>query len=183
MDRISGYSQVSEIIPFDYSQPFMLFPVRHHSPVCSWQLIRAIKEYQPDVILIEGPENANDMIGVLTDERTKLPAAFYYYYKDRKKFISDEAEDYKCYYPFIYASPEYNALKTAAAMDIEARFIDLPYSEILITTAENKGLRSNKDKHSYTDDSRLIYSKFCKKLCEKTDLRTFEEFWEKYFEI
>lgn len=84
MDRISGYSQVSEIIPFDYSQPFLLFPVRHHSPVCSWQLIRAIKEYQPDVILIEGPENANDMIGVLTDERTKLPAAFYYYYKDRK---------------------------------------------------------------------------------------------------
>ena len=106
MDRISGYSQVSEIIPFDYSQPFLLFPVRHHSPVCSWQLIRAIKEYQPDVILIEGPENANDMIGVLTDERTKLPAAFYYYYKDRKKLISDEAEDYKCYYPFIYASPE-----------------------------------------------------------------------------
>lgn len=183
MDRISGYSQVSEIISFDYSQPFLLFPVRHHSPVCSWQLIRAIKEYQPDVILIEGPENANDMIGVLTDERTKLPAAFYYYYKDRKKLISDEAEDYKCYYPFIYASPEYNALKTAAAMDIEARFIDLPYSEILITTAVNKGLRSNKDKHSYTDDSRLIYSKFCKKLCEKTDLRTFEEFWEKYFEI
>lgn len=84
MDRISGYSQVSEIIPFDYSQPFLLFPVRHHSPVCSWQLIRAIKEYQPDVILIEGPENANDMIGVLTDERTKLPAAFYYYYKDKK---------------------------------------------------------------------------------------------------
>ena len=79
----------------------MLFPVRHHSPVCSWQLIRAIKEYQPDVILIEGPENANDMIGVLPDERTTLPAAFYYYYKDRKKFISDEAEDYKCYYPFI----------------------------------------------------------------------------------
>lgn len=183
MDRISRYSQVSEIIPFDYSQPFLLFPVRHHSPVCSWQLIRAIKEYQPDVILIEGPENANDMIGVLTDERTKLPAAFYYYYKDRKKLISDEAEDYKCYYPFIYASPEYNALKTAAAMGIEARFIDLPYSEILITTAVNKGLRSNKDKHSYTDDSRLIYSKFCKKLCEKTDLRTFEEFWEKYFEI
>lgn len=55
MDRISGYSQVSEIIPFDYSQPFLLFPVRHHSPVCSWQLIRVIKEYQPDVILIEGP--------------------------------------------------------------------------------------------------------------------------------
>ena len=27
MDRISGYSQVSEIIPFDYSQPFLLFPV------------------------------------------------------------------------------------------------------------------------------------------------------------
>lgn len=183
MDRISGYSQVSEIIPFDYSLPFLLFPVRHHSPACSWQLIRAIKDYQPDVVLIEGPENANDLIPILTAESTKLPAALYYYYKDKKKIVSDEAEDYKCYYPFIYSSPEYNALKTASDLDIEARFMDLPYSEILITTAENKGLRSEKDKHSYTDDSRLIYSSFCKRLCEKTGLRSFEEFWEKYFEI
>ena len=81
MDRISGYSQVSEIIPFDYSQPFMLFPVRHHSPVCSWQLIRAIKEYQPDVILIEGPENANDMIGVLTE----TPCGFLLLLQGQKK--------------------------------------------------------------------------------------------------
>ena len=32
MDRISGYSQVSEIIPFDYSQPFLLFPVGDNQP-------------------------------------------------------------------------------------------------------------------------------------------------------
>ena len=183
MDRISGYSQVSQVIPFDYSLPYLLFPVRHHSPVCSWQLERAIDIYDPDIILIEGPENANDLIDVLTDDNTQLPAAFYYYYKDRKKLVNDEADDYKCYYPFIYSSPEYNALKAAKARDIEARFIDLPYSEILIATAENAGLRSDKDKHSYTDDSRLIYSKFCKSLCKKTGLRSFDEFWEKYFEI
>ena len=181
MERILRNSETPEIS--DFSAPVLFYPIRHHSPVCSFQLVKTIEEYKPDVILIEGPENANELIPVLTDENTKLPAAFYYFYKDAKKLVSDEAEDYKCYYPFLYSSPEYNALIQAKKLNIPAKFIDLPYCEILIATAENNGLRKNSDKHSYADDSYLMKSKFYKKLCEKTGLRTFEEFWEKYFEI
>ena len=109
MERILRDSKASEIIPYSFDQPLLLFPVRHHSPVCSFQLVRTIKEYKPDIILIEGPENANELIPSLTHEDTQLPAALYYFYKDTKKLINDEGGDYKCYYPFLNSSPEYNA--------------------------------------------------------------------------
>ena len=183
MEKIFRDSKITEMIPYDLTGKVLFFPVRHHSPVCSYQLIRTIREYQPEIILIEGPENADGLIPVLTDENTKLPVAIYYYYKDLKKLVSEDGTDYKCYYPFLYSSPEYNALKQAGIMGIPAKFIDLPYCDILINTTGQKGLRKNTDKHSYADDSRLIYSKFYEKICENTNVRNFEEFWEKYFEI
>lgn len=183
MDRLLQYSETAEVIPYDLQSPLILFPIRHHSPVCSYHLIKTIENYQPEIILIEGLENANHLIPVLTDENTVLPAAVYYYYKDKKKLVSEEVSDYKCYYPLQYSSPEYNALVQAKKYGIQAEFIDLPYSEILINTAENEGLRKSAEKHSYSDDTRLIKSRFYEKICGKTGVRDFEEFWEKYFEI
>ncbi len=189
MEGLFGNSRLAEIageagklLEYDPKGRLMLFPVRHHSPVCAYQLRRAVEEFSPTVILIEGPENANDLIPVLTDESTTLPAAIYYFYKDKKKLVSDDGEDYKCYYPFLKSSPEFAAMAEGSRRGIPARFIDLPYCEILINTAGSKGLRKEADKHSYTDDSRLARSQFYKRLCEKTGIRSFEEFWEKYFE-
>ena len=42
------------------SSNIIFFPIRHHSPACSYHLKNLIKEYQPDCILIEGPIEAND---------------------------------------------------------------------------------------------------------------------------
>ncbi len=182
MERIPELCEAVEIIPFDLSSPVLLFPVRHHSPVCSYHLLKAIELYSPEIILIEGPQDANELIPVLTDDRTELPCAIYYYYKDKKQLVSEEAADHSCYYPFLYSSPEYNAMKAASELGIEARFIDLPYSEILINTEGEQGLRKN-EKQSYADDGRLVRSDYFKRLCEKTRVRSFEEFWEKYFEI
>lgn len=183
MEKILGNGKAAEIIPYDLNGKVLLFPVRHHSPVCTYQLVRTIGEYRPEIILIEGPENANALIPVLTDDNTKLPAAIYYYYKDTKKLVSEDAEDYKCYYPFLYSSPEYNALKQAEMLGIPAEFIDMPYCDILINTSEHKGLRKNTDKHSYADDTHFTQSRFYEKLCDETNVRSFDEFWEKYFEI
>lgn len=183
MEKVFGNGKVAEVIPYDLNSKVLLFPVRHHSPVCAYQLVKTIAEYKPEIILIEGPENANSLIPVLTDDNTKLPAAIYYYYKDTKKLVSEDAEDYKCYYPFLYSSPEYNALKQAKMLGIPAGFIDMPYCDILINTAENNGLRKNTDKHSYADDTYFTKSRFYEKLCDETKVRSFDEFWEKYFEI
>ena len=182
MEKVSCNGKAAEMRPFDITAGCVFFPVRHHSPVCSYQLLRAAREYRPEVILIEGPEEASELIPVLTDELTQLPAALYCYYKDTKKLISDEGADHKCYYPFLYSSPEYNAMQAAKELGVEARFIDLPYYEILINTASGRGLRRG-GKQSYADDSRLAREDLYSKLCDKTKVRSFDEFWEKYFEI
>lgn len=182
MENVSQFVNAAEMTLIAEDNPLLLFPVRHHSPVCSYQLIRTMELYRPDIVLIEGPSDACELIPVLTDEETKLPAAIYYYYKDRKKLVSEEAEDYKCYYPFLYSSPEYNALAEAKKLGLKAAFIDLPYSEIMISTAEHSGLRRS-DRQNYADDTRLTKGELYRALCDKTSVRSFEEFWEKYFEI
>ncbi len=182
MERILHGKKIFEIIPFDINSSVLFFPIRHHSPICSYHLLKLIDEYKPDCILVEGPENANHLIPVLTDENTVLPVAFYYYYKDSRKLVSEDGEDYKCYYPFLNASPEYNALLKARQMNIDCGFIDLPYGEILIHTAEDKGIRKEREIQSYNDDYYLSENKFFKAICEKTGVRNFDEFWERYFE-
>lgn len=159
----------------DFGGPLVFFPVRHHSPVCAFHLQRVISAYEPCCILIEGPENACDMIPVLAHKDTKAPVALYYFYKDKKGLLGEEKEDYKCYYPFLDCSPELVAIREAEKRKIPARFIDLPYGEIL--------LGSGKKRRTYNDDYLLGRSRYIKLLCEKTGLRSFDEIWEKYFEI
>ena len=184
MEQLLRSEEVSEIGEhYDLNAPVLFFPVRHHSPVCSFHLTKAIEDYSPDCILIEGPKNAEALIPTLIHRDTKPPLALYYSYKDREGVISPAKEEYKCYYPFLDCSPELTALRQADQRGIHAEFIDLPYMEILAGTAENRGIRSEGEKQTYNDDYLLSRSRYLKLLCEKTGLRDFEEFWEKYFEI
>lgn len=172
----------SELL-YDKSRRILYFPVRHHSPACSFHLKRATAEYEPDLILIEGPENAESLIPVLLHPDTKPPLAFYYAYRDQEGLVSREKGDYKCYYPFLDCSPELTALREAQRRNIPAHFIDLPYEEILIGTTGGKGVRREGEKQTYNDDYLLSRSRYLALLCEKTGMRDFEELWEKYFEI
>lgn len=183
MEQLLRGPEIPEIAEQSFDDPIFWFPLRHHSPACAFHLQNTIRAMRPDCILIEGPENAQDMVSVLTDENTKPPVAFYYFYKDGRGFVSEDKEDYKCYYPFLDYSPELVALREAAARKIPARFIDLPYGEILIGTASQRGLRSEGEKQTYNDDYLLSRSQYLSRLCEKTGLREFGELWEKYFEI
>lgn len=183
MEQLLRGEEIPPVNPCDLTQPVVFFPVRHHSPVCAWHLKKILNSYEPDCILIEGPKNAQDMIPVLAHEDTKAPVALYYYYKDTKGLLSEDKENYRCYYPFLDCSPELVALREAGKRKIPAQFIDLPYGEILLGTAEQKGIRSGREKQTYNDDYLLSQSRYMKLLCEKTGLQSFEEFWEKYFEI
>ena len=160
-------------MPFDLDSPILFFPIRHHSPICSYHLVKIIDEYKPDCILVEGPQNADRLIPVLTDENTVLPVAFYYYYKDSDKLVTEDGDDYKCYYPFLNSSPEYNALLKARQMNIDCGFIDLPYGEILVHTAEDKGIRKEREIQSYNDDYYLSENTFFKAICEKNRSQEF----------
>lgn len=134
---------------------------------------------------MEGPENANEPVGVLTDPDTVAPVAFCYACRDEEKYLSgsEEPGTWRCYYPFLDTSPELVALRVARALGIPGRFIGLSYAGILLETREARGLRTNEEKLSYAMDRYLAHNRFQQRMCEKAGVRSFEEFWEKYFEV
>ena len=118
MDTLLRGEKPAEVIPFSLDAPVLYYPVRHHSPACAWHLERIIQRYAPDCILVEGPENANDLIPVLVHPDTKTPIALFYAYRDEAGLLSQEEgkepASYRCYYPFLDHSPELAALRSGA---------------------------------------------------------------------
>lgn len=174
MEKILRSEEMAEI---------RLIPIRHHSPACAFHVGKVIAGWKPSVILIEGPDNANSLISVMVHRETKAPFAIYYSYHDSTGQISEEREHYKCYYPFLDYSPELEALREGTKQGIPVAFIDLPYGDILAASEEGKGLLKEAEKNNYNDDYLLSQNEYIKQLCEKTGLRSFDEFWEKYFEL
>lgn len=167
MEQILRRKEMAEII---------LLPVRHHSPACAWHIVRMIEKLKPDAVLIEGPENAGSLISAMIHEETKAPFAVYYSYQDQAGEIGGGEEYYKCYYPFLDYSPELAALRTCRDLGIPGNFMDLPYREILAACEKSRS-------EGLTGDRLLSDGRFFQKLYQKTGLRSFDEFWEKYFEI
>lgn len=167
MEQILRCKEMAEII---------LLPIRHHSPACAWHIVNTIEKLKPDAVLIEGPENAGSLIPAMVHEETKAPFAVYYSYQDQVGEIGGGEGYYKCYYPFLDYSPELAALRTCRDLGIESSFMDLPYREILAACEKSRS-------EGIGGDWLLSDGRFWQRLCQRTGLRSFEEFWEKYFEI
>ena len=94
------------------------FGVRHHSPGCARSLKCALIQLQPDVILIEGPPEANSRLREVIDEGMEPPVAL---------LISPRDSDLqRSTFPFAEYSPEWVALRYAARHAIAVNMIDAP---------------------------------------------------------
>ena len=150
----------------------LLLPIRHHSPACSYHLKKVINSFNPDCILIEGPIDSNNLMEFMTDEETKAPFCIYSSYDSEIK--------YRSYYPFLDYSPEFVAIKEAAKRNINCEFIDMPFASMIENTDnEYQKISSVYDK----DDLKFDINDYTKKLTQKSGLRTFQELWEREFEI
>ncbi|MFP3041174.1 DUF5682 family protein [Treponema primitia] len=163
---------------FDFSAPLLYFPVRHHSPACSVHLQKTISRYKPDIILIEGPSDADRLIPHIADAGSAPPFCIYYSYDDKEELISGEQEKYRAYYPFLEYSPEHIAIKTAAILGIPATFIDLPYASLLVNRKEKTGVR-----YRYNEDTEYEVNSYSAMVARKAGFRTYAEFWEACYEI
>lgn len=97
-----------------------IFGVRHHGPGCARSLRAALETLEPDIVLIEGPPDAQDVLALLGAQEMRPPVALLIYAPD--------APHCAVYYPFTHFSPEWQALSYALTRGIPARFIDLPQS-------------------------------------------------------
>lgn len=111
------------------------FPVFHFSPVCAWHVGRLIREVEPVAVLIEGPDDADELIPWIVHEETRPPFTILSSFPDKKDFfglngvLSPNKETparYSAWWPFTAYSPEYVALKAGAEVGAVLRFIDVP---------------------------------------------------------
>jgi len=95
-----------------------IFGVRHLSPAASFHLLALLARVQPKCVLIEGPSDADDLLGHLADARVQPPVALLAY-------TADLPVD-TVLFPLADYSPEFQAIRWAQAQGKVVRFIDLP---------------------------------------------------------
>ena len=106
-----------------------IFGIRHHGPGSAKSLKKALEIYQPDVLLVEGPPDAEKAIKHIIDKDLKPPVALLTY---NPKDLRQAA-----YFPFASFSPEWVAMNWAAERDIPIQFMDLPQAFHFSLDADN----------------------------------------------
>ena len=108
-----------------------IFGIRHHGPGSARSVLKALAELRPDLILVEGPPDAEGVLPLAADPDMKPPVALLLY---------DPAEPRRAvYYPFAEFSPEWQAIRHGLQNDIPVRLMDLPQAihEALESEAES----------------------------------------------
>nr|WP_229832334.1 DUF5682 family protein [Deinococcus metalli] len=117
----------------------------------------ALNQLQPDVVLVEGPSDADAVLPFLAQKDMKPPVALLGY-------VNDEPSR-AVFWPFAAFSPEFVAFRWAAGAGVPARFMDLPASA---TLAGERG----------DDDLDELHSDPLRVLAEAAGYADFERWWE-----
>ncbi|WP_425308029.1 DUF5682 family protein [Ammonicoccus fulvus] len=105
------------------SEQLRVLGIRHHGPGSARAVQRALRAFEPEVVLIEGPPEADALVDLVGDHELVPPVALLAYAPDAPGKAS--------FWPFASFSPEWQALRWAAARGVRARFFDLPAATML----------------------------------------------------
>src|SRR6266481_3145187 len=100
-----------------------IFGVRHLSPAAACHLRQLLDLVRPKLVLIEGSDDADELIPHIVSAKSKLPIAILAY--------TAEAPVRTFVYPLATYSPEYQALRWCQENKTKVRFMDLPSSVFL----------------------------------------------------
>lgn len=100
-----------------------VFGIRHLSPAGAYYVREYLDRAEPELVLIEGPEDFSELIEDLGSDEVKPPVAVMAYTK--------ELPIRTVLYPFALYSPEYQAILWAREHGCACRFCDLP-SEVFL---------------------------------------------------
>ncbi len=115
-----------------------LFGIRHHGPGSARSVRAALAALEPDVVLIEGPPEADDLVALAGHQDMLPPVALLGYVPG--------APDAAAFWPFAVFSPEWQAISYALAAGVPARFCDLPAAhQLAMTGAGPKSSRARAD--------------------------------------
>ncbi|MGV3531244.1 MAG: DUF5682 family protein [Chthoniobacteraceae bacterium] len=113
--------------------------IRHHGPGSARSVLSALEAIRPQVLLVEGPPDADALISLAAHEEMRPPVSLLIYRPD--------APERAVFYPLAEFSPEWQAIRWALANQIPVRFMDLPQrhqlSEDKIVLEDGDRLRSD----------------------------------------
>ena len=95
-----------------------LFGIRHHGPGSAHSLLRALDRLDPAAVMIEGPPEADGVMHFAGSAEMVPPVALLVHARDQPQRAS--------FFPLAEYSPEWVAMRWAAARGRPMRFIDLP---------------------------------------------------------
>ncbi|MBX3013227.1 MAG: hypothetical protein KF832_17040 [Caldilineaceae bacterium] len=104
--------------------------IRHHGPGSAYSVVQALGEIEPDLILIEGPPEAEDVLALARDPQMEPPVALLVYAEDN---VADAS-----FFPFALFSPEWQAIQFGARQGISVRLMDLPQTHHLALLRQAK---------------------------------------------
>ena len=107
------------------------YGVRHHGPGSARSVAAALAGQRPDVVLIEGPPEADGLVALAADEQMRPPVALLAY-------VPGEARQ-AAFWPFAVFSPEWQAIRYALEAGVPVRFCDLPAAHQLAMAAKGPG--------------------------------------------
>jgi hypothetical protein len=102
------------------------YGVRHHGPGSARSLRDALAGQRPDVVLIEGPPEADTLVALAGDPEMRPPVALLGYVPGQPKRAG--------FWPFAAFSPEWQAIGYALEAGVPVRFCDLPAAQQLAMT-------------------------------------------------
>lgn len=144
-----------------------IYGIRHHGSGSALALKAALDLQQPEVVLIEGPPDANLQIYHVSNPALKPPVALLIY--DPKDLRQAS------YYPFAEFSPEWIAMQWATQHSKAVEFMDLPHTISRNLAPEENVFTFNKMDTPYRADPLAYFA-------EQSGFTDSERWWETYFE-
>lgn len=102
-----------------------VFGIRHHGPGSARALNHALEELKPDIILVEGPPEADALVPLAGSDEMRPPVALLAY-----------SEKASSFWPFAVFSPEWQAIQYSLRASVPLRFCDLPAGHRLASSKE-----------------------------------------------
>jgi hypothetical protein len=122
--------------------PVTILGIRHHGPGSARNVKAFLETLQPDIVLVEGPPEADALLQYATHKELVPPVAILAYQTDNIQ--------QSVYYPFAEFSPEWQAIQYARKANIHLRFMDLPLTHWLAIKDE-KAAMSSEQKEGNTE--------------------------------
>lgn len=155
------------------------FGVRHLSPMGAWHLREFLERNRPDLVLVEGLDDATGLLRDVTRKQTEPPIAILAY--------TDTQPVRTLIYPFARYSPEYQAVCWAHAHDVPVEFFDLP-SDVLLGLQDREIERLEKKRREAREEPAALVGvpeprpSLFQQIASLAGERDYDTYWERQFE-